>query len=254
MKRFEGKVGIVTGASSGIGEAAARQLAREGARLVLGARRAAVLDEVVAAIAAEGGEATALAGDVQDEAYAQALVSTAVEKYGGLDVAFDNAGTLGAMGPLVEIDAAGWEETLRVNLTSAFFAAKHQVPAMVARGRGSIVFTSTFVGHTVGMPNMGPYAASKAGLIGLTKSLAAELGASGVRVNALLPGGTDTPMGRTVASTPEARQYVAGLHALKRLAAPEEIAWSALHLLSDEASFVTGVALLADGGVSIARG
>ncbi len=253
MRRFEGKVGIVTGASSGIGEAAARQLARAGAKLVLGARRGDALKEVVAAIAAEGGVATALAGDVQDEGYARALVTTAVDKYGGLDLAFDNAGTLGAMGPLVEVSAEDWEATLRTNLTSAFFAAKYQVPAMLARGGGAIVFTSTFVGHTVGMANLCAYAASKAGLIGLTKSLAAELGASGVRVNALLPGGMDTPMGRTVANTPEARAFVEGLHAMKRIATPEEIARSALHLLSDEASFTTGIALLADGGVSIAR-
>lgn len=140
-----------------------------------------------------------------------------------------------------------------MNLTSAFLAAKHQIQAMTARGRGSVIFTSSFVGNTAGIVGMAAYGASKAGIIGLTKVLAAEYGALGIRVNALLPGGTDTPMGAVVADTPEARAYVAGLHALKRLADPREIAYSALHLAGDEAGFVTGTAMLADGGVSISR-
>lgn len=124
---------------------------------------------------------------------------------------------------------------------------------MVARGRGSIIFTSTFVGHTVGFPGMAAYAASKAGLIGMTQVIAAELGPKCVRANALLPGGTDTPMGRSVANTLEVKAFVEGLHALKRPAAPEEVASAALFLASDAASFVTGTAMLVDGGVSINR-
>jgi NAD(P)-dependent dehydrogenase (short-subunit alcohol dehydrogenase family) len=126
---------------------------------------------------------------------------------------------------------------------------------MIARGGGSLIFTSTFVGHTAGMPGMAAYAASKAGLIGLTQVLAAEHGAQGVRVNAILPGGTDTPMSVTNApgATPELAAYIDSLHALKRIARPEEIARSVLHLASDAASFVTGTASLVDGGVSIAR-
>src|SRR5690606_31536870 len=130
------------------------------------------------------------------------------------------------------------------NLTSAFYAAKYQVPAMLAHGGGSQIFTSTFVGYTAGMPGMAAYAASKAGLIGLAKSLAAELGPRGLRVNALLPGGVDTPMGRVVANTPEARAFVESLHALKRIATPEEIAPSVLYLASDASRFTTGTAFL----------
>jgi len=125
--------------------------------------------------------------------------------------------------------------------------------AMVERGGGSLIFTSTFVGHTVGFPGMAAYAASKAGLLGLTQVLAAEYGPQGIRVNALLPGGTDTPMGRLVADTPEKQDFVAGLHALKRIAAPEEIARSALYLASEAGSFTTGTAMLVDGGVSVLR-
>jgi NAD(P)-dependent dehydrogenase (short-subunit alcohol dehydrogenase family) len=126
---------------------------------------------------------------------------------------------------------------------------------MLERGGGSIIFTSTFVGHSVGMPGMTAYAASKAGLIGLVQVLAAEFGARGIRVNALLPGGTDTPASVTNApgAGPEVLAFVEGLHALKRIAKPEEIARSALYLASDASSFTTGAALLADGGVSINR-
>ena len=115
---------------------------------------------------------------------------------------------------------------MAVNLTAAFLGAKYQIPAMLDRGEGSLIFTSTFVGHTAGMPGVAAYAASKAGLIGLTLSLAAEFGPKGIRVNALLPGGTDTPMAEAWVSTPEAKAFVEGLHALKRRARPEEIAQS----------------------------
>lgn len=253
MNTLADKVAIITGASSGIGRATARLFAAEGARLVLGARRKDELEALVAEIAAAGGEAVALPGDVRDEAFAAALVTLATERYGGLDVAFNNAGTLGAMGPTAEITAADWEDTLRTNLTGAFLAAKHQAPAMLRRGRGAIVFTGTFVGYTAAFPGLAAYAASKAGLVGLTQALAVEYGARGVRVNALLPGGTDTPMGRSFARTPEVLRYVEGLYALKRIARPEEIAQSALYLASEASSFVTGSALLVDGGVSIAR-
>ncbi len=216
-------------------------------------RRRQALEQLVADVTAEGGTAVARAGDVRDEACAKALVALAVETYGGLDIAFNNAGTLGEMGPVAEVSLAGWRETLDTNLTSAFLGAKHQLPAMIARGGGSLIFTSTFVGHTAGMPGMAAYAASKAGLIGLTQVLAAEVGADGIRVNAILPGGTDTPMGRTVADTPEATAFVENLHALKRIAAPEEIARSVLYLASAASSFTTGTAMLVDGGVSICR-
>ncbi|MCG8432993.1 MAG: SDR family oxidoreductase, partial [Gammaproteobacteria bacterium] len=136
---------------------------------------------------------------------------------------------------------------------SAFLGAKYQIPAMIDSGGGSIVFTSSFVGYTVGFPNMSAYSASKAGLIGFTKAVAVEYGAQGIRVNALLPGGTDTPMGRESANTPEAVEFVKSIHALKRLAQPEEIAKSALYLASDSSSFTTGTALLVDGGVSICK-
>ena len=253
MKVLADKVAIVTGASSGIGRAAALLFAQQGASVVVGARRQGALDDLVQQIRAAGGAAHSVAGDVRDESFAQRLVAQAVEHFGGLDIAFNNAGTLGESGPTPGISAAGWQDALDTNLTSAFFGAKHQIPALLQRGGGSIVFTSTFVGHTVGFPGVAAYAASKAGLIGLTQALAAELGPQGVRVNALLPGGTLTPMAHAMNGSPEALAQVASLHALKRLAQPEELAQAALYLASDASSFMTGTAMLVDGGVSINR-
>lgn len=155
------------------------------------------------------------------------------------------------MGPVSDLSLEAFRDTLDTKLTSGFLGAKYQVPAMIERGGGSLIFTSSFVGHTVGMPGMVAYAAAKAGLVGLTQVLAAQHGAQGVRVNALLPGGTDTPA--ATFKTPEEWTFVEGLHALKRVGKPEEIAQSALYLASDASSFTTGAALLADGGVSINR-
>ena len=253
MLSLEGKTAIVTGASSGIGRAAAKLFAREGAKLVVTARRASELDALVAEINEEGGEAIALAGDIADESIPPALTELAVKSFGGLDIAFNNAGTLGEMAPAAEISLAGWRETMDINLTSAFACARYQLPAMLERGGGSIVFKSTFVGHVLGFPGMAAYAAAKAGIVGLARVIAAEYGPQGIRANAMLVGGTDTPMGRIVAGTPEARSFVASLHALKRIADPDEIARAALFLASDQAGFVTGSAFSVEGGVTITR-
>ncbi|MBZ9897881.1 MULTISPECIES: SDR family oxidoreductase [unclassified Mesorhizobium] len=251
MLALANKIAIVTGASSGIGRATAKLFAEEGAKVVAAARRQAELDRLVEEIVETGGTAIALAGDVRDEAYAKALVDLATGSFGGLDIAFNNAGAVGMMAPLPDLPPASWHDTMDTNLTSAYLAARHQIPAMLERGGGSLVFTSSFVGYTAGMPGMAAYAAAKAGLIGLTQVLAAEYGPKGLRVNALLPGGTDTPGATT--TTPEARTFVEGIHALKRMARPEEIARSALYLASEASSFTTGTALFADGGVSINR-
>lgn len=248
-----GKIAIVTGASSGIGRATAILFAREGAAVVVGARRAEELDRLVAEIEGQGGRAAAVAGDVRQEATHRALVEAATGRFGGLDIAFNNAGGLGPLGPTPEVTAEAFADAVALNLTAAFLAAKHQVPAMLARGGGSVVFTSTFVGHTVGFPGAAAYAASKSGLIGLTQALAAEFGPQGVRVNAILPGAVDTPMYREMNHTAEAQAFVTGLHALKRVATPGELARSVLCLASDAASFTTGAAMLVDGGASITR-
>lgn len=253
MKTLQDKIALVAGASSGIGRAAALAFAEAGAAVVVGARRSHELATLVEEIELAGGRACALAGNVADETYARDLVALAVEKFGGLDIALNNAATLG-LGDVTTLPVADWRRTLDVNLTSAFLAARHQLPAMLAHGGGSLMFTSSFVGYTAGFPGMAAYAASKAGLIGLTQVLAAEYGPRGIRVNALLPGATDTEMAREYANTPEIRAYIANLYALKRMATPQEIARAALFLAGEASNFVTGTALLVDGGVSINRG
>lgn len=247
------KVAIVTGGSSGIGRAAALAFAQAGARLVLAARRAGPLEEVAQEITVAGGQAAVLAGDVGDDAFHERLVRLAHDRFGGLDVALNNAGTIAGIGPTADVPLDDWHEAVRTNLSAAFYAARHQLPAMARRGGGSLVFTSTFVGYTAALAGTAAYAATKSGVIGLTQALAVEYGARKVRVNALLPGGTDTPMARQMNGTPEALAHVASLHALQRMAQPEEIARAALFLASDDASFVTGTAMLVDGGVSVHR-
>jgi NAD(P)-dependent dehydrogenase (short-subunit alcohol dehydrogenase family) len=247
------KVAIIAGASSGIGRATAKLFASEGASVVVGARREAELDALVAEIAVDGGRAFALAGDVTREDYARALVEAAVDHFGGLDVAFNNAGTLGPIMPAPQMPLGDWRQTVDVNLTSAFLAAKYQIPAMIARGGGSLIFTSTFVGYTAGFPGLAAYGASKAGLIGFAQCLAVEFGQQGIRINTILPGATDTPMAQEMIGTPEARNFITGLYPMRRIASPEEIARSVLYLASDASSFTTGSALLVEGGVSINR-
>ena len=208
MGRLTGKTAIITGASSGIGRATSLLFAAEGAKLVVGARRATELEQLVAQIGAQGGEAVAVAGDVRSEDYARALVATAVERFGRLDIAFNNAGTLGESGPSTGVSEAGWSNAIAINLTGSFLGAKHQIAQMVKQGAGSVIFTSTFVGYSSAFPGVAAYAASKSGLIGLTQALAAEFGPQGIRVNAILPGGVDTEMYREMNNTPE----VAGVH------------------------------------------
>lgn len=246
--RLRGKTAIITGASSGIGEAAARRFAREGANVILSGRRVNLLDGLAEDIRANGRLAEYIAGDVTNPEHFPALTELALATTGRLDIAFNNAGIMGEETPVEDMSAENWMSVISTNLTSAFYAAKSQIPALKSQSGGALIFTSSFVGHAIGLPGMGAYAASKAGLIGLVQVLAVELGASGIRVNALLPGGTRTGM---LASGAEAA--IASLHALKRMADPEEIASAALFLASDESRFMTGSAMTVDGGNSITK-
>ena len=167
---------------------------------MLGARRERLLAELVEDIRREGGRALAVAGDVRDEAFAERLTATAVDEFGGLDIAFNNAGALGPLGPSLALTAPEWREVLETNLSSAYYGANIKSPPCW-RAAGSVIFTSTFVGHTAAFPGTAAYAAGKSGLIGLTQALAVEFGGRGIRVNALLPGGTDTAMGRQMSNT-----------------------------------------------------
>ncbi|QRF91860.1 short-chain dehydrogenase [Alcaligenes faecalis] len=244
MALLDGKVALVTGASSGIGRAIALMFAEQGAALVLTARRGALLEAVAKEIRQSGGRAEFVAGDITQAETHEQLIEAANSRFGGLDIAINNAGIVGALKPLAEMSLEEWQATLDTNLEAAFLGARSQIPAMLHRGGGSIVFTSSFVGTSVGLPGMSAYGAAKAALMGLVKGITADYAAQGIRANALLPGGTDTD----IAGDQSSKDWAAGLHAMKRIAQPEEIASAALFLASPMSSFVTGSALFADGG------
>ncbi|SMO60322.1 SDR family oxidoreductase [Paracoccus laeviglucosivorans] len=246
---LQDKVAIVTGASAGIGRAIALRFASEGAALVLNARRGERLERVAQDIRAAGARVQVITGDVADAQTHAALVDAALQNFGRLDIAVNNAGTVGPLMPLAQIQPQDWQQVITVNLTAAYLGARSQIPAMLGQGGGALIFVSSFVGTSAGIPGMAAYGASKAGLMGLVKGIAADYGAQGIRANALLPGGTDTDLAGDTAQ----KEWAAGLHAMKRIAQPDEIAAAALFLASPMASFVTGSALFADGGNSAVK-
>ncbi|MEQ1889100.1 MAG: SDR family oxidoreductase [Alphaproteobacteria bacterium] len=249
MQLLDNKVAIITGASSGIGYAAALLFAAQGARIVASGRNGDALNRLKDEIMAQGGSIETVTGDVRQEATHAALVARALERFGRLDIALNNAGTVGRMAPLTEQSIDDWRDVIDANLTSAFLGARAQIPAMLKSGEGSIIFTGSFVGSSAGLPGMSLYGTSKAALTGLVKGITADFGAQGIRANALFPGGTRTGMAGDAAQ----QEWAASLHAMKRIAEPEEIAQAALFLASDMASFVTGAVLWADGGNSAVK-
>jgi len=246
MGRLDGRVAIVTGGASGIGAATVRRFAGEGARVVI----ADINDEAGARLAAELGERAAFRHtDVGVLAEVEATVAFAVSRYGGLDVMHNNAAATGG-GYISEIDPAVWEQSLRVMLTAVFYGMRAALPALLARGGGSIINTSSIEG-LVGEIMAAPYCTAKAGVINLTRTAALEYGRRNIRVNCICPGAVDTPMLALMESfTPLPRAQLAAKHALGRILRPEEIANVALFLASDESSAITGTAIVADGGLT----
>jgi NAD(P)-dependent dehydrogenase (short-subunit alcohol dehydrogenase family) len=250
--QLDGKIAIITGAGSGIGRASALRFAVEGARLVLGDKSAAV-HETAAMVVSAGGQAVAREMDAGVEGDVAALVALAMSSYGGLDVAFANAGIIGDMGGIFDFDPAAWAETLRVNLIGPALMVKHAGKAMVDQARGgAIVLTASVAGINSGA-GPGAYSASKAGVINLTKTAAQQLTTSGVRVNAICPGLTETGMTKPTfdyAKDKGVTHKLGQLNPLKRAAQPEELANVALFLASDQASYVNGQAIAVDGGLT----
>lgn len=247
--RLEGKAVLVTGAGSGIGRATALLLAHEGARVAASDVDAQAASETAALVDAAGGKAISLACDVTRTDQVAAAVAATIERLGALDGAVNNAGIEGAVTPLVDLAEEAWERTLAINLSGVFHCLKHELAAMRAQGRGSIVNVSSILG-LVAFPAGGDYTASKHGVIGLTKTAALEAAAFGVRVNAILPGFCETPMAERGRANVGHEVYAAveQMHALGRLGTAGEIAEAIAWLLSDASSFVTGSSLLADGG------
>lgn len=250
-EQLSGKVVLVTGAGSGIGRAIALTSAEEGARVVVSDIAVEGGEETVRAIVEAGGEAAFVRADVSNAAEVEALVGAAVESYGRLDCAVNNAGIEGVLATTAEYPEETWNRVLGINLTGVFLCMKHEIPRMLEAGGGAIVNVASILG-LVGFATAPAYTAAKHGVVGLTKVAALDYSALGVRVNALCPGFIETPMvmerGVEAGTHPEVYQQIAELHPIKRLGRPQEMANAAVWLCSDASSFVTGHALTADGG------
>jgi len=242
---FKGQVALVTGASGGIGLATAQAFAQSGAAVVLADRNEKALTAAVKALEGAGHRAIGAICDVADETQAAAMVERTVATFGRLDMAYNNAGILGLMCPMMEETAAGFDEVNAVNLRGVWTCMKHELLQMKKQGNGAIVNCSS-LGGLVGLPGRAAYHATKHGVIGLTKSAALDVATQGIRVNAVCPGCIDTPMGEGI--DPAAMKEFLKGQPIGRLGRPEEVAATVLWLCSPGASMVLGVALPVDGG------
>ena len=246
MADFNGKVAIVTGGGSGIGEAIVKELSAGGAKVVVADRDQAGIDRVVAAVKASGGSASGFAIDVASAEQNAAMVAFAEKTYGGLSLAVNNAGIGGPAAQTADYPLDGWKTVIDTNLNGVFYGLRYEIPAILKSGGGSIVNMASILG-SVGFATAVAYTSAKHALLGMTKVAAMEYAAKGVRVNAVGPGFIDTPLlsKNLDAST---LKYVAGLHPIQRLGRPEEVSALTCFLLSDRASFITGSYHLVDGG------
>ncbi len=248
MNGLDGKVALVTGGGSGIGRAAALLFGREGAKVVIADVNVIGGEETVRLVEEAGAQAVFIPTDVSDGAQVGAMVAKAVSTYGRLDCAFNNAGIEQPLGLLSDIPEEVWERIMHVNLKGVWLSMKYEIPQMIAQGGGAIVNASSVAG-LVGGPLNGAYVASKHAILGLTKAAALEYASKGIRINAVCPGMTRTPMiGMITGGSAEVERMIVAMHPMGRAALPEEIARAAVWLCSDEASFVTGHALAVDGG------
>jgi NAD(P)-dependent dehydrogenase (short-subunit alcohol dehydrogenase family) len=243
--RLEGKVALVTGAASGIGRATAVAFAREGAKVVAADVLVDDGEETVRLIKEAGGQAVFVKCDVSKRAEVEALVKKAVETYGALHCAFNNAGIEGRMAPSPDFSEEEWDRIIDVNLKGVWLCLKYELPQMLKQGGGVIVNTAS-VGGLVGLQGLSPYCASKGGVVQLTRTVALECAQSNIRVNAVCPGGISTPMSKRLAKQPQmgATQPAP----MRRWGKPAEVAEAVIWLCSDASSFVTGHLMAIDGG------
>lgn len=249
--QLEGKVMLVTGAASGIGRAIAIASGKQGAKVVVSDIAREGGEETVRLIKEAGSEAVFVPADISQSKQVETLIAKAVETYGKLDAAANNAGIEGALATTVDYPEEVWNRVLSINLTGPWLCMKFEIAQMLKQGGGAIVNVASILG-VVGFANAGAYTAAKHGLIGVTQTAALEYATQGIRVNAICPGFIETPMvmqrGVAAGANPQTYQQIAALHPMQRLGQPREVAEAAVWLCSEAASFVTGAALLVDGG------
>jgi NAD(P)-dependent dehydrogenase (short-subunit alcohol dehydrogenase family) len=254
MSDMNGRVALITGASSGIGRATAEAFAAKGAGVVVAARRQDELASLVTDIETRGGKATAIKTDVSAKKDVERMVAHAIEMYGRLDYAVNNAGIEGHLAGVTDLTEEDWGNVLNINLTGTFLCLKYQARAMIAGGHGGAIVNIGSVNSFLGFPTGAAYVTSKHGMIGLTTSVSAELAPQGIRVNLVCPGVIDTPMHHRLRGLIGNEIYDEGLlpqvH-LRRAGRPEEIAQAIIFLCSDEASYITGTTLTPDGGFTL---
>ena len=254
MSDMNGRVALITGASSGIGRATAEAFAAKGAWVVVAARREEELASLVTDIETRGGKATAIKTDVSAKKDVERMVAHAIEMYGRLDYAVNNAGIEGQLAGITDLTEEDWGNVLNINLTGTFLCLKYQARAMIAGGHGGAIVNIGSVNSFLGFPTGAAYVTSKHGMIGLTTSVSAELAPQGIRVNLVCPGVIDTPMHHRLRGLIGNEIYDKGLlpqvH-LRRAGRPEEIAQAIIFLCSDEASYITGTTLTPDGGFTL---
>jgi NAD(P)-dependent dehydrogenase (short-subunit alcohol dehydrogenase family) len=251
LTTLDGKVILVTGASSGIGRAAAVELARRGAHVVASARRRSEIDALAAQIKREGFEASAVAADINVEDSVIDLVAKTIQTYGRLDVAFNNAGTEGEFTPFIEQSNRVYDTIFNANVRGVFWSMKHEAKAMLAQGGGAIINNAS-MGGVIGFASAALYVASKHAVMGLTKTASIELFKHGIRVNAICPGLIDTPFQDRIWPSAQAKKDFGAASVPGRMGTSDEIAAVVAFLASNDASFVSGHGLLADAGYSIA--
>lgn len=251
MSEMKGKVALVTGASSGIGLETAKAFAARGCRVVLGARRGDELAALAGGIEAQGGEAAWQQTDVSVSGDVERLVNLAVERFGRLDYAVNNAGIEGEFAGIADMSEDAFDRVIAINLKGAFLCMKHQSRAMLAAGNGGAIVNVGSINSHLGFPGGAAYATSKHGMVGLTSSVSAELAPQGIRVNLVCPGIIDTPMhhrARGLIGDAVYDELIGTRIHLRRAGQPEEIARSIVFLCSDDASYITGATLAPDGG------